>query len=114
MVTEEQKRYAKVAQLSLRVYLNTQAMLSHISRQISSNGKAGSRMDPELFQRSLEDLESCLDEFENLTGINMIHAKTLHAQSLTALERKDLSSVYELVQKLYRDGYLSTLIELTK
>lgn len=71
-------------------------------------------MDLGLFQKSLKDLESCLDEFESLTGIDMVSAKALYAQSLLALERKDLSSLYELVQELYRDGFLGALIEISK
>lgn len=114
MTTEQQKRYAKVAHLALRIHLNTQAMLTHISRQISPGEKAGSRMDPVQLHRSLKDLESCLNEFETLTEINMISAKNTLAQSLSALEMEDLNSLYEQVQKLYRDGYLATLTEFSK
>ena len=114
MVTEQQKRYAKVSHLALRIHLNTQATLSNLSRQISQGGKTGSCIDPELYMKTLKDLISSIDEFESLTEINMDSAKGILDQSLLALERKDLSSFYELIQELYRDGFLGLIIEIMK
>lgn len=114
MVIEQKKRYAKVAHLALRIHLNTQAMLSNLSRQISPVGKVGSRMNLELYMKALNDLESSFDEFENLTEINMFSAKTKLGHSLSALERKDLSLLYELIQELYREDFLGVLMETSK
>jgi len=111
---EEQRRYSKVAQLSLRIHLNVQATLAKLSRLISGGERGGATGNTGQFQRSLEDLGSCLKEFETLTGIDMTSARGMLAESIAALERKDVKSMYERIQKLYRDGYLGTIMERSR
>jgi hypothetical protein len=71
--------------------------------------------DPkEQLEASLKDLESCLMEFEQLTGIDLGTARDTLNQSYEALERGDNPMLYESVQRLYRDHYLGTIVELSK
>ncbi len=108
-----QERFAKVVLLAQRIYLNSQAMLTQLSRSLTG---AGNRMrDPqERLEASLKDLESCLTEFEQLTGIDLGTARDTLNLSYEALERGDNSMLYESVQRLYRDHYLGTIVELSK
>ena len=64
--------------------------------------------------RSLKDLESCLIEFEKITEIDLSAARGTLDQSFQALERNDTATLYESIQKLYRDNYLGKIIELSK
>ena len=71
--------------------------------------------DPqEQLEASLKDLESCLMEFEQLTGIDLGTARDTLNQSYEALESGDNPMLYESVQRLYRDHYLGTIVELSK
>lgn len=72
------------------------------------------RNPQEQLKASLEDLEACLMEFEQLTGIDLGSVRDTLNQSYEALERGDNSMLYESVQRLYRDNYLGTIVELTK
>ena len=113
MEISEKKRFAKVVLLAQRINLNSQAMLTQLSRSLAG---AGSRMrnPQEQLKASLEDLESCLMEFEHLTGIDLGPVRDTVNQSYEALERGDSSTLYEIVQRLYRDHYLGTIVELSR
>lgn len=63
---------------------------------------------------SLKDLESCIVEFEQITGIDLGAARETLNQSYEALEMGDNSMLYESVQRLYREHYLGTIVELSK
>jgi hypothetical protein len=115
MAADQQKRYAEVAHLAMRIHLNTQAILLQLSRQISSGGKTGRGLvNEDQLRRSLEDLGSCLTEFESLTGIDMFSARSMVEKSFNDLDKKDISSLYENIQKFYRDGYLGTLLSISR
>ena len=72
MRSHDPKLFAKVVILGQRIQMNSQAMLSLLSR-ITSGGK-GKRDDTLKKQISiaLKDLETCLKEFDLHTGIDMI------------------------------------------
>ena len=113
MELTSQERFAKVVLLAQRIYLNSQAMLTKLSRGLA--GSDNRMRDPqEQLEASLKDLESCLMEFEQLTGIDLGTARDTLNQSHEALERGDNSMLYESVQRLYRDDYLGTIVGLSK
>jgi len=114
METTEQKRFAKVVLLGQRIHLNSQAMLTQLSRSVAGGEERRGRNLQEQFQASLKDLESCLEEFERLTGIDLGSARDTLRQSFGVLERGDTSALYESVQRLYRDDFLGTIIELAR
>jgi hypothetical protein len=110
----EQEQFAKVVLLGQRIYLNSQAMLTQLSRGISVGDTVRGEDTNAKLNRSLKDLESCLEEFERITEIDLSAARGTLEHSFQALERKDTAALYESVQKLYRDDYLSKIIELSK
>ena len=113
MELTEQKRFAKVVLLGQRIYLNSQAMLTQLSRSIAGADDRRRNLQEKL-RTSLEDLESCLVEFEQLTGIELAEARNTMNMSYDALERGDNTMLYESIQRIYRDHYLGAIIELSK
>lgn len=113
MELSEKKRFAKAVLLAQRINLNSQAILTQLSRSLAG---AGNRMrnPKERLEASLEDLGSCITEFEQLTGIDLGPVCDTLNQSHEALERGDESMLYESVQRIYRDHYLGTIVELSK
>jgi hypothetical protein len=109
----ERERFAKVVLLGQRIYMNSQAMLNLLSRIGSGERMRGDRLDEQL-SASLEDMDSCLKEFEQLTGIDMTPALDTLALGFEALEKGDTSGLYDIVQTLYRDNYLATIMEISK
>lgn len=107
-------QFAKVVLLGQRIYLNSQAMLTQLSRGISVGDTAREDNTNVKLNRSLKDLESCLIEFEKITEIDLSAARETLDQSFQALERNDTATLYESIQKLYRDNYLGKIIELSK
>ncbi len=110
----EQEQFAKVVLLGQRIYLNSQAMLTLLSRGISVGDTVRGEDTSAKLNRSLKDLESCLEEFERITEIDLSAARGTLEQGFQALERNDTATLYESVQKLYRDDYLGKIIELSK
>ncbi len=110
----DQVQFAKVVLLGQRIYLNSQAMLTQLSRGISVGDTAKGDNTNVKLNRSLKDLESCLIEFEKITEIDLSTARGTLDQSFQALERNDTATLYESIQKLYRDNYLGKIIELSK
>ena len=110
----EQEQFARVVLLGQRIYLNSQAMLTQLSRGISVGDTVRGENTNAKFNRSLKDLESCLKEFEKITEIDLSAARRTLDQSFQALEKNDTATLYESVQKLYRDDYLGKIMELSK
>ena len=110
----EQGQFAKVVLLGQRIYLNSQAMLTQLSRGISVGDTVREENTNAKLNRSLKDLESCLTEFEKITEIDLSAARGTLDQSFQALERNDTATLYESIQKLYRDDYLGKILELSK
>lgn len=88
-------------------------MLNLLSRIGSGERMRGDRLDEKL-SASLEDMDSCLKEFDQLTGIDMTPALNTLTLGFEALEKGDTSRLYDIVQTLYRDNYLTTIMELSK
>lgn len=111
MSAMETQNFARVVLLGQRIQLNTQAMLNLLSRHISSGIRDNVKSQ---LKKSLEDLESCLIRFEKLTGIDLTKAKRTLETCLELHEKNDISALYEVLQKFYREDYLQTLIELAE
>jgi hypothetical protein len=114
MRTHDPKLFAKVVVLGQRINMSSQAMLSLLSR-ITSGVKI--KLDDGLKRQltnSLKDLETCLKEFDLITGIDMSKAHERLVNGFDSLEKNDLTGLYDSLQKLYREDYLATVIGLSK
>ncbi|UCD46060.1 MAG: hypothetical protein JSV27_06140 [Candidatus Bathyarchaeota archaeon] len=110
----DRERFAKAVLLGQRIYMNVHAMLNLLQRiRTREVVRRGGRLDEQL-SASLEDLGSCLKEFDQLTGIDMTPALDTLARGFDALKSGDTSGLYEAVQTLYRDNYLAAIVELSK
>lgn len=114
MRSHDPKLFAKVVILGQRIQMNSQAMLSLLSR-ITSGGK-GKRDDmlKKQISTALKDLETCLKEFDLHTGIDMSPALERLASGFDSLEKDDMTGLYNRLQELYREDYLATVVELSK
>lgn len=110
----KKETFAKVVLLGQKIHLNSQAMLALLSRSTSGEKLPRERDFQGQINNSLKDLKSCLEEFSELTGIDMSPTLETLDLSFEAFERKDYTGLYEYLQKLYRDDYLRTIIELTR
>jgi len=63
---------------------------------------------------ALKDLETSLEEFEKLTTIELLTAKETLVKALEHHEAGEVKELYESIQRLYRDDYLTTLTDLSK
>jgi hypothetical protein len=114
MKSGQKKRYAKAVLLGQRIYLNSQAMMSQISRSFSGGDSMFDRNKKEKVRKSLNDLGSCLKEFQEITEIELADAQEALTMCLEDLKREDFPTLYERLQKLYRDDYLGKIVELSK
>ena len=110
----QKERYAKAVLLGQRIYLNSQAIMSKISRSLSGGDSMFDRNNKEKLHKSLNDLGSCLRELQEITEIELTEAQDTLIICLEDLEKEDFSTLYERLQRLYRDDYLSKIIELSK
>lgn len=114
MKSGQKERYAKAVLLGQRIYLNSQAIMSKISRSLSGGDSMFNRNNKEKIHKSLNDLGSCLKEFQEITEIELTEAQEALIMCLEDLDREDFSTLYERLQKLYRDDYLGKIVELSK
>ena len=114
MKSGQKERYAKAVLLGQRIYLNSQATMSKISRSLSGGGTMFDRNNKEKIRKSLKDLGSCLKELQEITEIELTEAQEATIMCLEDLDREDFSTLYERLQKLYRDDYLGKIVELSK
>lgn len=114
MKSGQKHRYAKAVLLGQRIYLNNQAILSMISRSLSRGDTVFDGNKKEKLNNSLNDLGSCLREFQEITEIELTEAQDTLIICLEDLDKEDFSTLYERLQKLYRDDYLTKIIELSK
>ncbi len=63
---------------------------------------------------ALKDLETSLEEFEKLTTIELTAAKETLVKALEHHEAGEVKELYESIQRLYRDDYLTILTDLSK
>lgn len=110
----QKERYAKAVLLGQRIYLNSQAIMSKISRSLSEGDSRFDNNTKEKLNNSLNDLGSCLKEFQEITEIELTAAQDRLVMCLEDLDKEDFSTLYERLQKLYRDDYLGKIIELSK
>jgi hypothetical protein len=113
MTDETRRLFARASHLVLRIHLNAQALLANLQRNIPSAG-GGGRINKPLLSKSLLDLRTCLDEFVEITQIDLPQASNALDGSFRALDDGDLDSLYERIQEFYRDGILGALLELSK
>lgn len=113
MTDDTQRLFARASHLVLRIHLNAQALLANLQRNIPSTG-GGGRINQPLLSKSLLDLRSCLNEFIEITKIDMQQASEALDGSFRALDEGDLNSLYKKIQEFYRDGVLGTLLELSQ
>lgn len=114
MESGQKQSYAKAVLLGQRIYLNNQATMSMISRSLSKGGTVFDRNTRVKLHNSLNDLGSCLREFQEVTEIELTEAQDTLIICFEDLDKEDFSTLYERLQKLYRDDYLKKIIELSK
>ena len=93
--------------------MNATVLLQVLSRNIGSGVSTVGNLKVQIFN-ALKDLETSLEEFEKLTTIELSTAKETLVKALEHHEAGEVKDLYECVQRLYRDDYLTTLTDLTK
>lgn len=93
--------------------MNATVLLQVLSRNIGSGVSTVGNLKVQIFN-ALKDLETSLEEFEKLTTIELSTAKETLVKGLEHHEAGEVKDLYECVQRLYRDDYLTTLTDLTK
>jgi len=114
MKSGQKENYAKAVLLGQRIYLNSQAMMSKISRSLSGGDSMSDRNNKEKVRKSLNDLGSCLRELQEITEIEFTEAQEALSMCLEDFDREDFPMLYERLQRLYRDDYLGKIVELSK
>jgi hypothetical protein len=113
MASNEQARFAKVVLLGQRINMNATVLLQVLSRNIGSGVSTVGNLKVQIFN-ALKDLETSLEEFEMLTAIDLSAAKETLVKALEHHEDGEVKELYESIQSLYRDDYLTTLTDLSK
>lgn len=111
---ESKKQFAKSILLGQRIFLNSQAMLNNISRNIGGKSLLKDTQAKNKFKDSLKDLDKCLKELEEITSIEMKEAKARLELCLKKINEGDVSSLHNNLQKLYRDDFLEKIVTLSK
>ncbi len=113
MTSNEQTRFAKVVLLGQRINMNATVLLQVLSRNMGSGVSTVGSLKVQIFN-ALKDLETSLEEFEKLTTIELSAAKETLVKALEHHEAGEAKELYESIQRLYRDDYLTTLTDLSK
>jgi len=113
MTSNEQARFAKVVLLGQRINMNATVLLQVLSRNMGSGVSTVGNLKVQIFN-ALKDLETSLEEFEKLTTIELLTAKETLVKALEHHEAGEVKELYESIQRLYRDDYLTTLTDLSK
>jgi len=113
MVSNEQARFAKAVLLGQRINMNATVLLQVLSRNMGSGVSTVGNLKVQIFN-ALKDLETSLEEFEKLTTIELSAAKETLVKALGHHEAGEAKELYESIQRLYRDDYLTTLTDLSK
>jgi len=93
--------------------MNATVLLQVLSRNIGSGVSTVGNLKVQIFN-ALKDLETSLEEFEKLTTIELSTAKETLVKALEHHEAGEVKDLYECVQRLYRDDYLTILTDLSK
>jgi hypothetical protein len=113
MVSNEQARFAKAVLLGQKINMNATVLLQVLSRNMGSGVSTVGNLKVQIFN-ALKDLETSLEEFEKLTTIELLTAKETLVKALEHHEAGEVKELYESIQRLYRDDYLTTLTDLSK
>ncbi len=113
MTSNEQARFAKAVLLGQRINMNATVLLQVLSRNIGSGVSTVGNLKVQIFN-ALKDLETSLEEFEKLTTIELSTAKETLVKGLVHHEAGEVKELYDSIQRLYRDDYLTTLTDLSK
>ena len=113
MTSKEQAQFAKVVLLGQRINMNATVLLQVLSRNIGSGISEVGNLKVQIFN-ALKDLETSLEEFEKLTTIELSAAKETLVKALVHHEAGEVKELYDSIQSLYRDDYLTTLTDLSK
>lgn len=113
MTSNEQAQFAKVVLLGQRINMNATVLLQVLSRNIGSGVSTVGNLKVQIFN-ALKDLETSLEEFEKLTTIELLTAKETLVKALEHHEAGEVKELYESIQRLYRDDYLTTLTDLSQ
>ena len=113
MASNEQARFAKVVLLGQRINMNATVLLQVLSRNMGSGVSTVGNLKVQIFN-ALKDLETSLEEFEKLTTIELSAAKETLVKALEHHEAGEVKELYDSIQRLYRDDYLTTLTDLSK
>ncbi len=93
--------------------MNATVLLQVLSRNIGSGISIVRNLKVQIFN-ALKDLETSLEEFEKLTTIELSTAKEALVKALEHHEAGRVKELYESIQRLYRDDYLTILTDLSK
>ncbi len=93
--------------------MNATVLLQVLSRNMGSEVSTVGNLKVQIFN-ALKDLETSLEEFEKLTTIALLTAKETLVKALEHHEAGEVKELYESIQRLYRDDYLTTLTDLSK
>lgn len=113
MTSNEQTRFAKAVLIGQRINMNATVLLQVLSRNMGSGVSTVGNLKVQIFN-ALKDLETSLEEFEKLTTIELLTAKETLVKALEHHEAGEVKELYESIQRLYRDDYLTTLTDLSK
>ncbi|MFC1803914.1 hypothetical protein ACFL0D_08130 [Thermoproteota archaeon] len=111
---DSKKQFAKSILLGQRIFLNSQAMLNSISRNMKGNIIIKDIKVRNRLKDSLKDLGKCLTELEELTNIEMNDAMARLEICFQALSNGDISGLHDNLQNLYRDDYLVKIVSLSR
>ena len=109
MSLEQQKKYAKAVMLGQRIYLNNQAMINQLSRTSFNLNNSTLKQK---FLDALKDLSICLNNFEEITKIDLSNAKKTLTDCNEALKNNDTTQLYNNIQKLFRNDYLAQILKI--
>ena len=113
MTSDEQVKFAKVVLLGQRINMNATVLLQVLSRNLGSGASTVGNLKVQIFN-ALKDLEASLGEFEELTSIELSVAKESLVKALGHHEAGEVKELYDSIQRLYRDDYLTTLTDLSQ
>ncbi len=89
-------------------------MLNTFSRNMSGNRIVQDKKFRDKIQDSLKDLSTCINELEEITGIEMGDAISRLNTCFQTLNDGDMLALHDCLQKLYREDYLSKIVFLSK
>ena len=113
MTHDERAQFAKVVLLGQRINMNATVLLQVLSRHLGTGSGNVGNLKNQIFN-ALKDLEVSLEKFEDLTSIELSVAKETLATALGHHEAGRVRELYDSIQRLYRDDYLTTLTDLSE